>query len=83
MHPHKKERTSCRNARNATKPPFWLGSYHFAANTHITKNNLTERKVDAKIDGFRNLDQNLVLEAFRRRKTHPKMAPRPTQKREK
>ena len=44
-HPNKKERSSCRNARDATKPQFLLGFYHFAANTRKTKNNKTKRKI--------------------------------------
>ena len=72
IHPNKRERTSCRNARNATKPQFLLGFYHFAANTHIAKHRQTERKIDTKISVFWNLDQNLISGVCRRPKTFSK-----------
>ena len=82
-HPNKEERSSCRNARNTTKPQFLLGFYHFADNAHKAKNNQTKRKIEAKMDVFWDLGQNLVLGAFRRPKTvprwsqdGPKMAPK-------
>ena len=63
-HPNKEERSSCRNHRNAIKPQFLLGFYHFAADAHEAKNNQTKRKIEAKIDVFWDLGQNLVLGAF-------------------